>query len=196
MELKVELGEILAETIMEISRNTGNERAVIFSEKEIKSAFAGSDFTNIAVKVPSDTSMELKGTVPAPEKQKAVTETGNIRAADFVTCTENSLSLVISPESMQAFVQSLPQESQDYFELLMAPVLTGEEMTPEEYIDLVASFYGQPLADELKTANIKVALKCPDGCRIKSNSSAEATFVISAADFLCLKETRIFTINW
>lgn len=62
--------------------------------------------------------------------------------------------LEISSEKLQSLYEKLPFEIQSYLDMLMAPSFTGEKMSDEEYLDLLASVYGQSLADEIKNSKI------------------------------------------
>lgn len=44
-------------------------------------------------------------------------------------------------------------------DLLLAPVFNDEEMTVEEYLEVIAAFYGDSVAEELKTSKVKVTSK-------------------------------------
>ena len=47
--------------------------------------------------------------------------------------------------------------------MLMSPTFTDDEMTDEEYLDLISSVYGQKLADEISSSTIKFVLESPSG---------------------------------
>ncbi|MBO4404287.1 MAG: hypothetical protein J5780_03025 [Treponema sp.] len=206
VQFGMELGKVFASTFEDIAQNTGANDFDLFSEKEISSAFNGSDFKDVKVSVPSKTSLSVSGTVPPSEKQKAVSNEGSLKIANFVLCTDSSLTLIISPESVKGLSAQFPQESREFLDLFMAPVLTDEKMSIPEYLDLVASVYGDDIAGEIKNASISVSLECPSGKNIKKTSlsnaassktgSSKTTFAIPLADFLCLDLTRVFSISW
>lgn len=206
IQLSLDLGKALENTVSEIYKNSGNGEFELFSKKEVEAAFAGSDFKNLSVSVPSKTKLTIFGNVPSPKNQKAFSDKGNFKAANFVTCAENSLTLIFSPETIQGIVSSLPQETQELFDLLMAPVLTGEEMSHKEYVDLVGSVYGEELAAEIDSALFYVSLECPENCTIKKTSLSnlknavtgqkKASFSIPLADFLCITKAWTFSITW
>ena len=206
VQFNMELGKVFASAFEDIAQNAGASDFDLFSEKEITSAFNGSDFKDVKVSVPSKTGLSVSGTVPPSDEQKAVSNEGSLKIANFVLCTDTSLTLVFSPESVKGLSAQLPEESREFLDLLMAPVLTDEKMDVSEYIDLLASVYGDEIASEIKNASIKVTLECPSGKTIKKTSlstaassktaSSKATLSIPLADFLCLDSTRVFSISW
>ncbi len=79
-----------------------------------------------------------------------------------VTTKKHSIILTFSPEVIQDIVSLLPPETVDTFDLLLAPVLTGERMTPEEYVELIGVMYGGKVAAELENAKLTLELHTPE----------------------------------
>lgn len=124
---------------------------------------------------------------------------------NFVYRSENSLSVKVSPEILQQTYLLLSDEEKSYMDLLMAPSITGEKMSLEEYSDLVASVYGQELADELYEGRLYLNLGCPSGKKIKkalasgqelSWHGARALFEIPLIFLLCNQEEAEYSIFW
>ena len=57
----------------------------------------------------------------------------------------------------------MPSIMRSYIDLFMAPVFTEEEMSNEEYLELISSVYGQILADEIKTSTVDFIVVLSDG---------------------------------
>lgn len=72
-----------------------------------------------------------------------------------------SISFTLSPETAQYIVSLLPEETASYTELFMAPLFTGEIMSPTEYEDLVAAVYGNQLSDELADSRFTLNISVP-----------------------------------
>lgn len=185
--------------------NLENELS-LFDEKEIYQVFNGSDFQNVKVLVPSKKELKITAKIPSPEKQKAVNEGSVLKIANFITCTNNSLTLLISPQNVQEIVASLPEETKSYLDLLMAPILGSEEMSSQDYKDLLSLVYGEDLAKSLGDANVKVSLFAPSGKTIKraalsnteqsKTSASKAVFTVPLLDFLTLQSSKTFSISW
>lgn len=215
-QVKLNLGKILCDTIdsltagiNEISASgtqSAPETTQIFSKQEIETAFSGSDFQDLKVEVPAKDSVSISGTIPSPENQKSFSDKGNLKIANFITCTKNSLTLILSPATLRTFASSLPEETRSYLDLLMAPVLTQESMNAQEYRELVSTVYGEKMAAEMESAQVRITLCPPDGASIKKTSLSsterartlanKAVLNIPLSEFLTLSEPKTFSITW
>ncbi len=81
------------------------------------------------------------------------------------TASPEGITLSLSPESVNAVLGKLPTGTQDILELLMAPILTGEQLSREEYRDILAAAYGERAAEELATASCTIHLRTPQPVR-------------------------------
>lgn len=72
-----------------------------------------------------------------------------------------------------------------FADILMAPLVTGEEMSAEEYKDLLSEIYGEAVASELLSEKFKIEFVCPDG-KILSQEIPVANLLASnnAIDFV------------
>ncbi len=217
LDFKLELGSVITQTIESItqglteienaSANVAVKETEIFSKELIENAFKVSDFKNINVKIPEKDKLNLSLDFPSPVNQKVTTDRGNFKAANFITCTKNSLTLILSPEILRELSKNFNEESRTYLDLLMAPVFSDDEqMTSSEYIDLVEVVYGEKLAKELEKATVKISLIPPKGKTIKKTalsetgqsklSSNKAVFTLPLADLLTLSSTKTFSISF
>ncbi|MCR5217948.1 hypothetical protein [Treponema sp.] len=139
------------------------------------------------------------------EKEIARTCTDKNFTDRFISCTSYSLVVKVSPEILQQTYFSLTDEEKNYMDLLMAPSLTGEVMLPEEYRDLVASVYGEELAEEMWDAKVILNVGCPAGKKIKkalssrheiSHSEKRASFEIPLVYLLSMQSTAEYSIYW
>ncbi len=203
VEFNTSFGKVLADTIKSISSTMGNSKsAEFFSAPAMQKALKDSDFTNVKVSTPNETSMNMSGSLPTADKQTHAT--GTLRAADFVSCTSNSMVLKLSPKNLKAFAGGLPQSTKNYLDLFMAPVFTGESMSREDYKMLIASIYGENIANELDKSSISINMAPPKGKTIKtasipkngSKSADKATFSIPLLDFLTLNSEQNYNIKW
>jgi hypothetical protein len=81
----------------------------------------------------------------------------------------------------------------------MAPVATGERLTKSDYLNLVASVYGRPLADEIAAAKISVDLTMPGPVTSAAGgyyTGAKAHFDIPLVDFLVLNPPLRYMVAW
>lgn len=59
-----------------------------------------------------------------------------------------------SASSLKKFYDSSSEEITQFLDLLLPPVFYDETMTKNEYLEIIASFYGDDVADELKESKI------------------------------------------
>lgn len=208
VEFSTQLGEVLGKTIASLSAAAGNEvnDIQIFSEKEITEAFKNSDLTECKVNVSTKDSVSIKGKILPPAKQKMVSDTGGLKIANFVNCGSKNLTLIISPSLVQTVVNTLPEDEKAMTDILMAPVLTGDEMSAEDYIDLIAIIFGDETAHELSSASLTVTMIAPDKKAVTKTALSDAknvktngnkvTFTIPVVDLLTLSEAKTFSISW
>ena len=178
----------------------------VIKEETLQRAFVGSDFTNVKATVPNSQTVILSGTIVPQTKQK--NSFNGIKTSSFVTCTNSSLNVTLSPKSMKALYSSMSQDDRSYLDLFMAPVFTGEKMTVSEYYSLIASVYGNELAKEMEKGSIKVSMEVPSGKKIKNarldvgnsssakQTSSKVTFNIPLLEFLTMDAEKSFTISW
>src|SRR5574344_74178 len=138
------------------TQSTTSKDMPLFSSAQIEKAFSTSDVKNLKVQIPTVSSITVSGTALAPDEQTSVIEKDNMKIANFITCTKNSLTLIVAPSTVQNLVASLPEEPKSYLDLLMAPVLTGEEMSTDDYISLIGAVYGEKMQNEFADASVKI----------------------------------------
>lgn len=122
------------------------------------------------------------------------------------TFEDSSLTLVLNQQTMQQIIALMPEENIAYTELLMAPLITGENLTTEEYENLISSMYGKTLAAEMSKSIITVSFTAPknilsatlnpqnSGTVKTKNKTTE--FSIPLAKFLSLFSGVEFCIHW
>ena len=172
MEFDIKAGQVL-KSLLDMYGIPFNDEETL---TRMKNGMKDNTFYNVKAKATGDDSFLLTGTVLPVATQ------------DVVLRKDNQLTLNVSPETMVAFAQSLPEEFLVYMSMLAAPVFTGEPMTQEEYLGLIAALYGQPLADEIEQADIKITLESPNG--------KKQTFNLPLVEFFTLTEEKTFSIRY
>jgi len=99
---------------------------------------------------------------------------------------ENRIEIRLTRESVNAAVATMPADTRDYLDLLMAPVFTGETMNPAEYESIIAAAYGKTLAAELKKSAFTLTVRCPAPVK---NTAAGENATVAATD-----SSAVFTI--
>ena len=155
---------------------------------------------------PTVSSLDIKGRVAAPENQQTTLKASDAKVANFVTCTQSSLTVILAPETIQAIISSLPENLIAYTDLLMAPVFTGEPMSIPDYRDLIATVYGEEIASVMDKATVQITLEPPEGRSIKKaslsdtersrTSQTKAVFSIPLIEFFTLSSPKTFSITY
>jgi hypothetical protein len=86
-----------------------------------------------------------------------------------------------------------------YLEALMAPALTGEALSRGDYLALVASVYGRPLAEEIAAGRIRLLLDFPRALtqvRGGTASGKRAEFDLPLLDLLVLETPLVYEASW
>ena len=160
---------------------------------------------------PGIRSASLRNTsLSALEGTISVSDLGNFLAAGdgkFITYTEgqanSSIIVVFDRNSALLLISALSPEVEEYLSALMAPVVTGETITRGEYLDIVASVYGRPLADEIASARIRAQIEFPrqplavlGGNASAGSQGRRAEFDIPLLDILVLERQLRYEVSW
>ena len=74
-----------------------------------------------------------------------------------------TISVDLSYENLKKFYDNADEQLQSDLDLLLAPVFNDEKMSETEYLETVAAFYGDKMADELAESFIKLIIINADG---------------------------------
>lgn len=74
-----------------------------------------------------------------------------------------TISVDLSYENLKKFYDNADEQLQSDLDLLLAPVFNDEKMSETEYLETVAAFYGDKIADELAESFIKLIIINADG---------------------------------
>jgi hypothetical protein len=110
-----------------------------------------------------------------------------------------TLLIRLDRETGPLVLSLLSEEVNAYLSALLAPVATGESVTRAEYLDLVATIYGRPIADEIASAVVQISLEAPrtiSSIRGGSAQGRQAQFTISLPDLLVLEQPLDYEISW
>lgn len=159
-------GKAFSETILAISgEEIYSDEPIVFNANQIKTSVDQTGLEEVDVSGVKNSTLDIKGIIPS-DKTDIFSKSGIIKYGT----TAKDVEIVISVETLQKFYELCPEQFQNYIDLFMSPSFTGEEMTTEEYVDLVASVYGQELADEVLTSKLKITLQNNDKKVIKEIS--------------------------
>jgi hypothetical protein len=81
----------------------------------------------------------------------------------------------------------------------MAPLVTGEELTKTEYLELVSTLYSKAISDEIAGSTIRAAIDFPGAVTSVAGgaySGKRASFDIPLLDLLVLETPLRFEVVW
>jgi hypothetical protein len=112
---------------------------------------------------------------------------------------QSRCTITIDRESGPEILSLISADVSDYLSALMAPIATGEQLSREEYFELVASIYGQPIADEISQASIRAFIDFPgpvSAVRGGTWTGRRAEFTVPLADLLVLETPLVYEVWW
>jgi hypothetical protein len=109
------------------------------------------------------------------------------------------LVISLDRDSAPQLFSLISGEVTEYLSALMAPAATGEILTRAEYLDLVASVYGKPVAGEIAAARIHAVLDFPGpvgAVRGGSFQGSRVQFEVPLLDLLVLESPLSYEVTW
>ena len=128
---------------------------VVFDTNQIEFEMMKKGFS--AVKAVSKNQMDLNVTFADKNHSSALFTSG------ILSDEEKNLKLIFSPAALKSFYDSSDGMLQQMLDLLIAPVFNDEVMEEEEYIELIASFYGESVAQEVSDTVIEFSVNDSEG---------------------------------
>ena len=125
------------------------------------------------------------------------------RGSGFVVFEQTSsggkITININRSNGAAMLSLLSPQVVDYFNALMAPIATGEEISKDEYLDIVAGFYSKAISDEIANSKIQASIEFPGritNARGGTFSGRRANFDIPLLDLLVLETPLTYEVTW
>ena len=144
------------------SESTTNKNLII-DTAQIKSFLINSGFTNVEVSNQIGANVDIKMTIP---KDITFIFDSHLLEEDE---TNNSFSINLSPATLQTFYTNADEQIISILDILISPAFYGEEISEEEYIETIASLYGNDVAAEMNKSEIYITLKNKSGKVVKKS---------------------------
>ena len=90
-------------------------------------------------------------------------------SSKIVKAEKGKLISAITRKSLEDFYNSSDEQTRMILDLFLAPVFNNEEMSEEEYIEMVGAFYGEGAAKEVSESFVKINLISKDGTKETQN---------------------------
>jgi hypothetical protein len=133
--------------------------------------------------------------VPGRSSGGAIADNARLLKYDPEGALQIRLDRVTGPQMLAFF----SEEVNAYLSALLAPVATGETLTRAEYLRLVMTIYGKPVADDIAASRIQVNLEAPRTISAIKGGTArdrQAQFSIALPDLLVLEQPLEYEISW
>ncbi len=170
-------------SLMDASGSSADTQAggAIFSSNEIKSFLTAAGAKNVTADAGAQ---KISAAGSVADVSKTV-----LSSCGILKTTPSSIAFSFGPDELSAFYENLTEDAQGSLDLLMIPCLNDEKMTVAEYSELLASVYGQTLADEITKGEILLELKSAD-------SKKSLTDKITLGELFTLTKTKTWSLSW
>ena len=139
----------------------GGSGSVIFDTNEIEYEMGSNGFSKVKAVSKKGTDLTVSLT---DKNKKSVMFTSGV-----VNVENGKLTASLSPQSLVSFYNSADSQTVQFLDMLLAPIFNDEKMSQDEYVELLAAFYGDEIAQEMEASKFKITLKNPDGTQIVQN---------------------------
>ena len=146
------------------SESTTNKNLII-DTAQIKSFLINSGFTNVEVSNQIGANVDIKMTIP---KDKTFIFDSKLVFSNNSESNSN-FGIELSPATLQTFYANADEQIISILDILISPAFYGEEISEEEYIETIASLYGNDVAAEMNKSEIYITLKNKSGKTLKKS---------------------------
>lgn len=156
VKYSTKLGKALFDTFYAFAGETESEK--IFDTEQFKQIFSEGGLKNVSAESKVIDELSIQGDIDGNNGDF-------ISGASIIKSSNNGKNVEIefSRNNLLKMYDNMPSIMRSYIDLFMAPVFTEEEMSNEEYLELISSVYGQILADEIKTSTVDFIVVLSDG---------------------------------
>lgn len=156
VKYSTKLGKALFDTFYAFAGETESER--IFDTEQFKQIFSEGGLKNVSAESKVIDEISIQGDIDG--------NNGDFISSSSIIKSSNNgknVEIEFSRNNLLKMYDNMPSIMRSYIDLFMAPVFTEEEMSNEEYLELISSVYGQILADEIKTSTVDFIVVLSDG---------------------------------
>ena len=158
------------------SESTTNKNLII-DTAQIKSFLINSGFTNVEVSNQIGANVDIKMTIP---KDKTFIFDSKLIFSNNSE-SNSSFGIELSPATLQTFYANADEQIISILDILISPAFYGEEISEEEYIETIASLYGNDVATEMNKSEIYITLKNKSGKTLKKSLPLKTLLTLKQA---------------
>lgn len=156
VKYSTKLGKALFDTFYAFAGETESEK--IFDTEQFKQIFSEGGLKNVSAESKVIDEISIQGDIDG--------NNGDFISGSSIIKSSNNgknVEIEFTRNNLLKMYDNMPSIMRSYIDLFMAPVFTEEEMSNEEYLELISSVYGQILADEIKTSTVDFIVVLSDG---------------------------------
>lgn len=156
VKYSTKLGKALFDTFYAFAGETESER--IFDTEQFKQIFSEGGLKNVSAESKVIDEISIQGDIDG--------NNGDFISGSSIIKSSNNgknVEIEFTRNNLLKMYDNMPSIMRSYIDLFMAPVFTEEEMSNEEYLELISSVYGQILEDEIKTSTVDFIVVLSDG---------------------------------
>lgn len=156
-----------------ISSAAGLGEGLLIDTDSVSYELAKAGFSGVMV------NQKKGGTVTITMSDKK--QSSYIFSSKILKADTGRLKAAITRKSLEDFYAAADEQTRMFLDLFLAPVFNNEEMSEEEYLEMVAAFYGDAAAKEIGQSFVKINLISKDG--------TEETLNLPLSQLLCGYDT-------
>ena len=137
------------------SDSSDPESESFFNTQEIKQELLAQGFQQITIKEQPGANLEL--TMTDTNRQTF------IFSSNLIEMSQNTIKLNLTAQTLKLFYTQANQQLKDLLDMFLCPIFNDEEMSENEYLETVASVYGQEFADEIRDCLLYITLNSLSG---------------------------------
>lgn len=140
-----------------INSASGSDNGLLIDGDSVSYELAKAGFAAVKVNQNNPSSVQISMT---DKKQ-----TSYIFSSGIIKAEKGRLSAAVTRKSLEDFYNSADEQTRTTLDLFLAPVFNNENMSEEEYLEMVGSFYGDAAAKEVSESTVKINLISKDGSK-------------------------------
>lgn len=143
---------------------------VLIDEKAITKELENSGFVNVEI--------EKKNVIDINAQMDDFFGNSILINSGLINSTQDDFSANITTDKFVDFYNKADDDLVSILDMFLAPVFNDEQMSESEYIELLASFYGNEVANEIKNSKLKITLESASGKKSSKVVSLAALFTL------------------
>ena len=113
----------------------------------------------------SDVKVEEKAGAAVTISMSDKTKSSYIFSSEIIKAEKGKLKAAITRKSLEDFYNNADEQTRMTLDLFLAPVFNNENMSEDEYLEMLGSFYGEAAAKEVSQSLVKINLISKDGSK-------------------------------